>query len=64
MIEKYKQYAERIKRLTVYEDDTWIVTFPKCGTTWAQEMIWLVNNDLDYATARQVNLNDRYPFLE
>lgn len=65
MIQKFMdQFAERIKKMEVYEDDVWVVTFPKCGTTWTQEMVWLINNDLDYKKAREVNLNDRFPFLE
>lgn len=65
MIQKFMdQCAERIKKMEIYEDDVWVVTFPKCGTTWTQEMVWLVNNNLDYEEALNVNLNDRYPFLE
>jgi ssDNA-binding Zn-finger/Zn-ribbon topoisomerase 1 len=65
MIKKYMDlFAERIKNMKVHEDDVWVVTFPKCGTTWTQEMIWLINNDLDYKTAYDVNLNVRFPFLE
>lgn len=65
MIKKYMDlFAARIKSMKVYEDDVWVVTFPKCGTTWAQEMIWLINNDLNYKTAYDVNLNERFPFLE
>lgn len=65
MIQKYMDlFAERVKKMEVYEDDIWVVTFPKCGTTWTQEMVWLVNNDLNYEEASRVNLNDRYPFLE
>lgn len=65
MIQKYMDlFAERVKNLEVYEDDVWVVTFPKCGTTWTQEMVWLVDNDLNYEKALEVNLNDRFPFLE
>lgn len=65
MIKKYMDlFAERVKKMKIYEDDVWVVTFPKCGTTWTQEMVWLVNNDLDYKTAIEENLNDRFPFLE
>lgn len=65
MIQKYMElFAERVKNMEVYEDDMWVVTFPKCGTTWTQEMVWLVNNDLNYEKALEVNLNDRFPFLE
>lgn len=32
MIKKYMDmFAERIKEMEVYNDDIWIVTFPKCG---------------------------------
>lgn len=64
MIEPYLSLAERIKNLKVYEDDVWVVTFPKCGTTWTQEMVWLLNNDLNYNYARTHSLEERFPFLE
>lgn len=58
------QDLERIKKLEIFEDDIWVVTYPKCGTTWTQEMIWMLGNNLDYATSLSVKLNDRFPFLE
>uniref|UniRef100_A0A499FUT8 Sulfotransfer_1 domain-containing protein n=1 Tax=Anopheles farauti TaxID=69004 RepID=A0A499FUT8_9DIPT len=61
---KYRNYAQQIHDFKVYEDDVWIVTFPKCGTTWTQEMVWLIDHELDYHTARDVNLNSRSVFLE
>jgi hypothetical protein len=36
-----KGYLQDIKSMEVYEDDIWIITFPKCGTTWTQEMVIL-----------------------
>jgi sulfotransferase len=65
MIQKYMDnFAERVKLMEIYDDDVWVVTFPKCGTTWTQELVWLINSDLDYDQARQIDLNDRFPFLE
>jgi len=55
---------ERIKNMEIFEDDIWIVTFPKCGTTWTQEMIWMINNNLDYEMSSKVSLDERFPFLE
>ncbi|ETN60369.1 sulfotransferase (sult) [Anopheles darlingi] len=61
---KYQSYAQQVRDFQVYEDDVWIVTFPKCGTTWTQEMVWLIDNALDYQTARDININTRSVFLE
>ncbi len=30
----YDQYIESIWNLNVFEDDTWVISYPKCGTTW------------------------------
>ncbi|XP_052873038.1 luciferin sulfotransferase-like [Anopheles cruzii] len=61
---QYLKSAERIRNLPVYEDDVWVLSYPKCGTTWTQEMVWLVSHELDYKTASDVNLLDRSIFLE
>uniref|UniRef100_A0A336K2Y5 CSON012844 protein n=1 Tax=Culicoides sonorensis TaxID=179676 RepID=A0A336K2Y5_CULSO len=64
MIENYRSMAMRIKEMDVYDDDVWVVSFPKCGTTWTQEMVWILNNNLNYTEAKRVNLLHRFPFLE
>ena len=58
------QDLERIKNMEIFEDDIWVVTYPKCGTTWTQEMIWMIGNNLDYGKSLSIKLNDRFPFLE
>ena len=40
--------------------DVWVVTPPKCGTTWTQEMVWLLANDLDYEGAKTPIMPARY----
>ncbi|XP_063701779.1 luciferin sulfotransferase-like [Culicoides brevitarsis] len=64
ILEKYRKMAPRIKEMEVYDDDVWVVSFPKCGTTWTQEMVWLLNNNLNFVEAKKVNLLQRFPFLE
>ena len=44
-------------------DDVWVVSYPKCGTTWTQEMVWQVANNLDLEGGK-VMLDERFPFLE
>ncbi|XP_065090899.1 luciferin sulfotransferase-like [Ochlerotatus camptorhynchus] len=60
----YKDMAQQIKDLKVRPDDVWIASYPKSGTTWTQEMVWLICNDLNYKGARDVILDRRFPFME
>jgi len=55
--------ADRIYNFELREDDIWIVTYPKCGTTWTQEMLWMIVNDVDQEKG-QLPLFTRTPFLE
>lgn len=63
MPDKIIPFADSFLEFEVRPDDVWIITFPKCGTTWTQEMIWLLANDLDYKGAA-VSLLERYNFFE
>lgn len=61
---QYESEANKIYNFEVRSDDVWIVTFPRSGTTWTQEMIWLIANDLDYEKCSTTPLVERFPFLE
>jgi len=54
---------EKILNMKLREDDVWIVTSPKCGTTWIQEITWLVMNKADTETAKAKDLTERSPYL-
>jgi len=54
---------ERIYNFELREDDIWIVTYPKCGTTWTQELVWMLVNDVDIEGGKQP-LIMRSVFLE
>ncbi|XP_014240125.1 sulfotransferase 4A1-like isoform X2 [Cimex lectularius] len=60
----YKNHAEEYYTLPLRKDDIWVVTFPRSGTTLTQELVWIINNDLDFKTSLSVSLQDRFPFME
>lgn len=65
LIQKYQEKcADKVKNFKVFSDDIWVASFPKCGTTWTIEMVWLINNNMDFEGARSVKADDRFPFLE
>lgn len=61
---KYKDLGERIRNMTVRPDDTFLVSLPRTGSTWAQEMVWCVANDLDFKRATEELSSVRTPLLE
>lgn len=61
---KYKAEAEHYYNFEARPDDVWIATVPRSGTTWTQELIWLLANKLDFEQAQKRPLTERFPFFE
>ncbi|XP_004930150.3 sulfotransferase 1B1 isoform X1 [Bombyx mori] len=57
---KFEPEIENIYNIEVRPTDTFIVTFPRSGTTWTQEIVWLLLNDLDYAKAASLHIVERF----
>ncbi|XP_014359001.2 luciferin sulfotransferase [Papilio machaon] len=64
MPHKYTQQASNIYNMEVRPSDIFVTSYPRSGTTWTQELVWMVANDLDYETSNAIPLTERYPFLE
>lgn len=62
--EKHLNFIDEIKMFDVRPDDVWMIAFPKCGITIAQELVWLINHNLDYDTANAIKTKVRCPFFE
>lgn len=60
---KFVELGESIRELPIYKDDVWMISYPRTGSTWAQEMIWLLGHQLDYEAAKQ-DLRARSPLIE
>ena len=39
-----QEMLDELKTFELYPDDIWIATYPKCGTTWTQQIVKLIRN--------------------
>ncbi|XP_038065191.1 sulfotransferase 1C2-like isoform X3 [Patiria miniata] len=53
-----------LKDCEVREDDAWVVTYPKAGTTWTQEIMSCVMHDGNLEEVNKRHTTYRVPFLE
>lgn len=60
----FVNFLDIIKDFKVRDDDIWILTYPKSGTTLGTEMIWLLCSNLDYEEAAKTELINRLTHLE
>merc|ERR1711970_158598 len=63
MPRRFTKIADKIYNFTLRKDDIWIVTYPKTGTTWTQEMVWMLVNDVNKEAANVPQMV-RSPFIE
>lgn len=59
----YRHYAHQYFNLPLKPTDVFVASYPKSGTTWTQELVWLLMHNLDYEGAKE-SLDDRFPFVE
>ncbi|GIX78763.1 sulfotransferase 1E1 [Caerostris darwini] len=55
--EEYDTYQAR-------EDDIYVISYPKTGTTWLQEIVYLIHSNIDINSALNIDLNQRFPYIE
>ncbi|XP_053373148.1 sulfotransferase 1A1-like [Mercenaria mercenaria] len=62
-INMFDNEIEKIEKMDIQDDDVWICTYPRSGTTMTCELVYLIQT-LDFATAKSVQLELRVPVLE
>lgn len=55
---------KKVANFKLREGDIIVASFPKAGTTWVQEIVYLINSNLNFVEAKKQVLENRFPFLE
>ena len=55
---RYVEHHHLVYSIKPRPEDVWIVTQPKCGTTWAQEIVWNIVSGAEVVTSA------RTPFID
>nr|XP_027237355.1 sulfotransferase 1A3-like [Penaeus vannamei]XP_027237357.1 sulfotransferase 1A3-like [Penaeus vannamei] len=59
------KFADKLYNFEFREGDVLVMTWPKCGTTWTQEIVWTMRNNPDLNNPEaDVAIMDRVPFME
>lgn len=48
----YRDISDKVKNLKIRNDDVFLCSFPRTGSTWLQEILWLLGHDLDFEKAK------------
>lgn len=59
----YPYISDKIASFNVRQDDIWLISYPRSGSTWLQEMVFLLGSNLDYEKAKELQ-QLRSPLLE
>ncbi|KAK2170009.1 hypothetical protein LSH36_5g16027 [Paralvinella palmiformis] len=55
---------QKVKSFELKEEDVLIASYVKTGTTWVQELVWLICNNGNIKEARSMPIFERIPFIE
>lgn len=62
--EVIKDHIEEVLNFKMRSNDVTVASYPKSGTTWVQEIVWLICNDADIERAKAASLFRRFCLLD
>lgn len=54
---QFEEFAEQIRNFKVREDDIWVLSYPKSGSTWVQYIVEQLKHEIN-ATKEPISLSD------
>ncbi|XP_067947015.1 3-beta-hydroxysteroid sulfotransferase-like [Watersipora subatra] len=56
--------VDKLDKHIVRDDDVYVVSYPKSGTTWLSEIVYNIVHGLNFTEAQSLPLDERVPYLE
>ena len=60
----YEKFKDAFKNWEARPDDVYVLGFPRSGTTWTRELVWLIENDCNFKGAKDASIDVRVPCME
>ena len=60
----YEKCKDKIKNFEIKPDDICLLSYPKCGSHWVQEMSTLLKNDFDFEKTQASSIQERVAILD
>ncbi|XP_063631922.1 luciferin sulfotransferase-like [Cydia splendana] len=60
----YNDDADDTRNMTVRPDDVWLTSYPRSGTNWTLELMWLLMNDIDFDASKKTPIHIKRILLE
>ncbi|CAH1105251.1 unnamed protein product [Psylliodes chrysocephalus] len=60
----FENYMQPILDAPIRKDDIWLISFPRTGSTWCQEIVWLLGNNMDFEGSQSTLQQIRAPLIE
>ena len=58
---KFVNQMENFHNFDLRDDDIFIMSHPKTGSTWTQELVWMMVNDLDVERSKNTKKDEKSP---
>ncbi|XP_074655147.1 sulfotransferase 1C4-like isoform X1 [Tubulanus polymorphus] len=58
------EILDKVRNYEVFEDDCFVASYPKTGTTLTQETVYLIYHNGNDEVARQKPIHERFPYID